>query len=134
MSELKLEAGKFYRTRMGIKAKLMGLMGDQWFGAILSDSGRWLERQWHESGKFDPVAGKCSMDLIAEWNDDDDWGDVDPTKITLSMLPLEARFRNELTEDWRYSKVNGYWANANRYQCAATDWWDFCQVKKEIQK
>ena len=134
MSNLKLEAGKFYRTRMGIKAKLMGLMGDQWFGAIISGGDLWLARQWHKSGEYDPVAGKCSMDLIAEWIDDDEWEDVDPSKITLDLLPIEARFRNELTEDWHTSMLYGYWRESGMYLCASRDFQKYCQIRKEIQK
>ena len=133
--ELTLEAGKCYKIRQGLKVELLGKRRGTWIGVIYVD-GTAKPAGWNEDGSYDGFfnGSDSYLDIVAEWNEDDEWEDADPTKITLNMLPIEARFKNELDESWCYSRVCGYWANVNRYQCAATDWWDFCQVKKGVQK
>ena len=129
MSEYKtVDCLGWWEDKFGNRIKVIGI--DGYYRAFL-----YKENGCVKGDCVDIMSAKKYLPECTGWNwQPDEWEDVDPTKITLSMLPIEARFRNELTEDWWYSKVYGYWSNANRYQCATTTWWDFCQVKKGVQK
>lgn len=75
---MKIEAGKFYRTRDGQKVGPVR-RGDEHSKAryweVLGDFPNGARRAWHEDGMFWPIGSPCrddenaGYDIIAEWTD-----------------------------------------------------------------
>jgi len=66
---MKIEVGKYYRTRDGRKARIYavdGREGSNIHGAVLNEIG-WETSTWAITGQW--VSGKTSRDLISEWTD-----------------------------------------------------------------
>lgn len=72
MSKLKIEEGKFYRTRDGQKARIYATDGgydERYHGAILCDMG-WFSTTWAEHGAWWSIDGAVhDYDIVAEWTD-----------------------------------------------------------------
>lgn len=72
--ELRIEAGKFYRTRNGLKAHVMAHNhgpsrgNDKWIGVVKAHGGVWEVETWAEDGSyFADRACDSTIDLVAEW-------------------------------------------------------------------
>lgn len=70
---MKIEVGKFYRTRKGDKARVYATDGDgahATHGAVLL-GGEWSSSTWTVEGKFNAfVDVESSLDLVSEWVDE----------------------------------------------------------------
>ena len=72
MSDLKLEAGKYFRTRGGRKAYLLGrfpegVCGGTLEGAVVCDNGDWDCIGWGADGRIYADGRDDADDLVAEW-------------------------------------------------------------------
>lgn len=72
---MKLEAGKFYRTRSGLKARVLCTDApgdDPCIGYTEHDSGapRAFAREWQTNGRYLKTVKECEFDLISEWIDE----------------------------------------------------------------
>lgn len=68
---LKIESGKFYKTRGGDKARIYALDGRSSYpvhGAMLISSG-WQSYAWTATGKDAPVDAECSNDIVSLWEE-----------------------------------------------------------------
>lgn len=73
---MKLEAGKYYRTRDGKKAYVGHILpeeiaeGNRYLvrGYLLKESG-WCNESWSIEGWYHPPKVLCSSDLVAEWTE-----------------------------------------------------------------
>lgn len=88
MTDLKIEAGKYYRTRDG---KKVGPMGERWPAHF--KSGRWgvygVSRQWNDEGRmWSEYGGATDGDLVAEWRDGPD---LTAIKTPFGLLDREAQ-------------------------------------------
>ena len=71
-NELKIEVGKFYKTRTGKRARIYATDGagrHRVHGAELFD-GEWFPGVWLPNGRWDS-AYETRRDLVAEWTDED---------------------------------------------------------------
>lgn len=66
--ELKIEVGKFYRTRDGSKAFIYQYDGFNFHGVII-DSPNFFE--WFKNGTYNYNGKESPLDLISEWGNDD---------------------------------------------------------------
>lgn len=66
---MKIEVGKFYKTRDGRKARIYATDGisDTLHGAILHEGG-WVSYAWHESG-LHYLNTREGTDLVSEWRE-----------------------------------------------------------------
>lgn len=67
---MKIEAGKFYKTRDGQKARVYALdaCGDYpVHGAVLCNDGMWILSSWTCGGHDDAEGPASSNDIVAEW-------------------------------------------------------------------
>lgn len=78
--DLKIEVGKFYKTRDGRKARIyavdggtiyLGNIPHPYHGAVYHPNNGWIANTWNEKGRG--ITGRDSdtheVDLIAEWRD-----------------------------------------------------------------
>lgn len=82
---MKIEAGKEYRTRKGLKARIYATDGITRYpihGATLDAAG-WTSTTWTETGDYQHGISSNPCDLVAEWSDvpEFDWSNV-PLWIT----------------------------------------------------
>jgi hypothetical protein len=66
---MRIEEGKFYRSRDGHKARIYSVEGGGQFpihGALLETAG-WVGHVWQNDGTFLRVEGSSRFDLVAEW-------------------------------------------------------------------
>lgn len=90
MKTLKIESGKFYRTRNGHKVRIYATDGGGEYpvhGAIYLDDGVWISRTWTSNGFYSSIDDTSDSDLISEWRQTID--DIDFDK---SCLPKWAKF------------------------------------------
>ena len=71
---MKIEPGRFYRTRSGQKARVYAVYSGQKHpvhGAVLGVRGdnEWLMIKWCEDGRFGEMVADESYDLVSEWSD-----------------------------------------------------------------
>ena len=123
MTDLKIEAGKYYRTRFGEKAFVAlrnpakGKGQEVWLGFTFGKDGGAESRRWstEEGQYFDDRT--CGFDLIAEW--------VEPVFVYVNLYP-------RYIGSWVYMSRDAADRNANadRTGCVKvnlTDWqgrWD----------
>ncbi len=91
---MKIEAGKFYRTRAGRKARIYAIdCGVDWpiHGAVQHD-GFWKVCKWDNNGKRPNCIGG-ELSLISEW--------IEPLDFDPSCLPAWA--------EWIAMDLNGTW-------------------------
>lgn len=70
--EMKLEAGKFYRTYGGYRVRIYATdAGDSYpvHGAVAQSDGTWEQQTWTASGKFNIDKESSSFDIVAEWEE-----------------------------------------------------------------
>ena len=139
-TKLIIEAGKFYKLRNGDKAEIIAERCGRFIGVLYEEDDITWAEDWGPSGRWldghdSHDQTECHLDIVAEWNEDDEWEDIDPSKITLDMLPLEARFQNEGYEDrWYVGHLLGASKTTANYFSSQNAWWKYCQVKKEPQQ
>jgi hypothetical protein len=83
-NKLIIEAGKFYRTRDGRKARIYATDGQSPLsihGAIALDVG-WNTFRWEKNGSYYEGSEESQNDLIAEW--------IDKPQIDWSVMPEGA--------------------------------------------
>ena len=139
-TKLTIEAGKFYKLRNGDKAEIIAERCGRFIGVLYEEDDITWAEDWGPSGRW--LDGhdvhdqtECHLDIVAEWDEDDEWEDIDPSKITLDMLPLEARFWKPLNNLWYIGKLVGVNQYPRRpYLCASGYHYDRCQIKKGVQK
>lgn len=71
MSELKIEVGKFYKTRDGNKVRIYTTdRGGRYpiHGAIFD--GRWINAEWEKTGQYADWVPLSSADIVAEWDEE----------------------------------------------------------------
>lgn len=69
---LKLEAGKFYRTRKGDKVRIYATDGSGFYtvqGAIAESNGSWTSHIWTASGKFNVKEESSYRDIVSTWEE-----------------------------------------------------------------
>ena len=70
MDNLKIEVGKFYKSRNGMKVKIYSTEGNHFnypiHGAILWDGG-WEVEQWTKEGFYLQLEKDCGLDIVSEW-------------------------------------------------------------------
>lgn len=79
--ELKIEVGKFYRTRSGCKARIYATDGAERIpvhGAFKVNES-WISTNWGIDGKHESFSEATPYDLISEW--------ADPVEMDWSALP-----------------------------------------------
>lgn len=79
---MKIEPGKFYKTRSGRKARIYAVDGDSVrpiHGAIIAN-GDWILAGWGMDGNFYDSSNESEYDLISEWTEplDFDWSVLPP--------------------------------------------------------
>lgn len=93
---MKIEAGKFYKTRYGMKVRVYATDGAHTFpihGAVyLKYEDKWESHIWKESGAFDGETPN-DYDIVSEWDDDhpaENW-------------PVDAKIfvREDKDENWK---------------------------------
>jgi len=77
---MKIEKGKFYRTRGGVKAEIYSTDNPKPYpihGRLFSQKANSV-LSWTQEGKYDNSHCECGVDIIAEWKDapDIDWSSV----------------------------------------------------------
>lgn len=112
---LKIEVGKFYKTRDGSKVRIYATDGSSRHpihGAIQYEDG-WHQRGWSLSGKFLNFPGENQEDLIAEWSEPKPkrLGWVNKVNGLLCVRPNGERPRcygtANVDDDWeRYPKLD----------------------------
>lgn len=80
---MKIEVGKFYRTRSGTKARIYATDGSFPFtvhGAVVSDKGdEWDPVAWDDEGHYMPESSNpYLLDLVSEW--------VEPARRQLAYI------------------------------------------------
>ena len=83
---MKIEVGKFYRTRDGRKARIYALDGTDEYpihGAILYLNGEWGSYVWNNAGCYLPTQPHPS-DLVSEW--------IDKPEVDWSAMPRWAEW------------------------------------------
>jgi len=68
---MKIEFGKFYKTRNGRKVRIYTLNGRGFYsihGAVLSDDWGWMINKWSPEGLYLTI-GDNDLDIVAEWPD-----------------------------------------------------------------
>jgi hypothetical protein len=81
---MKIEVGKFYRTRDGRKARIYavdGREGSNIHGAVLNEIG-WITSTWAITGQW--IAAESDRDLISEW--------IDKPEVDWSVMPKWAEW------------------------------------------
>lgn len=69
---MKLESGKFYRTRGGDKVRIYATYGCGSYpvhGAVVWDKTTWCSQTWTGSGRFDLEKESSHLDIVAEWEE-----------------------------------------------------------------
>lgn len=87
---MKIEVGKFYRTRSGNKVRIYALDGGghyQVHGAIEieDDDNHWDVQSWSINGTWNEVLTDHSFDIVSEWHE--------PIKVSgwVASFPLEKK-------------------------------------------
>jgi hypothetical protein len=68
---MKIEVGKFYKTRDGRKARIYAVDGRDYtkiHGAVFEDGG-WASLTWFENGIFYIDGKEYVLDLVSEWEE-----------------------------------------------------------------
>jgi len=108
MADLKIEAGKYYKTRGGQKAfvalrnPVKGVEEEIWLGFVF-EFGRPVLRTWDTEDGLDNVNDTSRFDLIAEW--------VDPIIVWINVYPVESGC------NWRSREEADKYASCNRTGC-----------------
>lgn len=105
---MKIEAGKYYKTRAGNKARVYATDGHGDFpahGAVLIDG--WRLEKWTLDGKAIP-RGTYPTDLVSEW--------TDAVEMDWSVLPKWAM--------WIAMDASMYWYWYENQPIAQADSWD----------
>jgi len=69
---MKLEAGKFYRTRSGNIARVYATDGVGSYpvhGAVAESEGAWEHLAWTRCGRFNLERESSPLDIVAEWEE-----------------------------------------------------------------
>ena len=107
---MKIEEGKYYRTRDGRKVGPMTGRNFKW----VKGSGDTYDPTWQNDGR-----GNCDApDLVAEWTDEPKlWRDMTPEEKGALLL---AEHEGKVIECWN---VEGWWADDVPY------WFDDCAYR-----
>lgn len=92
---MKIEVGKYYRTRDGRKARIYavdGREGSNIHGAVLNEIG-WITSTWAITGQW--VSAETGRDLISEW--------IDKPEVDWSAMPKWAEWvAMDADGEWRW--------------------------------
>lgn len=119
MKDLKIEAGKFYRTREGHKARIYAADGSGEFpvhGAIYYDDGGCRAVTWTSDGSY-MRGDESGIDIISEWKQT-----IDDIGFDKSCLPKWAKFIHT------NKRGMWFWLDA-KPRCAIDDsvgYWNLC--------
>lgn len=110
MSDLKIETGKFYRLRNGMKYRCYAVDGGgshPIHGAVFFD-GEWYTRVHHATGALFDNGDESESDIIAEWHDEPvvNW-DIFPPHI-VCLAAGESQNWNAYTTDKLSRKEFGW--------------------------
>lgn len=108
---MKIEAGKFYRTREGKKARIYATDGNgldsSVHGAILLPRNQWGLCMWNENGRYFSDE-ENENDLVSEW--------VDKPEVDWSKMPAWA--------SWVAMDKDGRWLWwSERPESGLGEWW-----------
>lgn len=121
MSELKIQSGRYYRTRDGRKVGPMTDRGKRW---------NWkcpLGRLWMDNGRYEDW-GLSDLDLIAEWTDTPDHIILSTNGRTYDLTALETPF-GLLPED--VQKAIMRWPYVVSVWDADVDWIELAALPKD---
>lgn len=143
---IQIEAGKFYKTRIGIKAVIYAVErggNKPIHGAIFNGTG-WDIRAWDVRGNHAPeFSNHHNIDLIAPWADPPvvDW-DRFPNHIVAVAMDADGQWSGYTTPDLHtasitWSRTGGFrhdyhlWVSLNSrdYPAFAGDWRDSLAVR-----
>lgn len=122
---MKIEPGKFYKTRVGSKAQIYAVHEVQdrpVHGAILHPSNQWRVHTWLDNGRvfFDDA---CGDDIISEWNEWEDFKIDDPVMVSMDGNIWHKRYFAGLFEQ-RPTAWNDGSTSWTGYEWAT---WNYCR-------
>lgn len=87
MSDLIIEAGEFYKTRGGLKAKALEQVGERIVGYFISGVDDICPRTWYLNGVFCCGVPCDHLDIVAPWTDPPvvDWSKFPTHVVAVAM-------------------------------------------------